>query len=60
MESYGEEVRFELSNLSTSYRPEAKMGKTILNIDIFVDVMGLIIKLTNFTYHLMVPLNYLF
>ena len=31
MESYGEEVRFELSK-STSYCPEAKMGKTISNI----------------------------
>ena len=41
---YGEEVRFELSNLSTSYRSEAKMGKTILNIDIFMEVEGLIIK----------------
>ena len=44
MESYGEEVRFELSNLSTSYRPEAKIGKTMLNIDIFMEVNGLIIK----------------
>ena len=31
MESYGEEVRFGLSYLSTSYRPEAKKGKTSLN-----------------------------
>ena len=44
MESYGEEVRFEQSNLSKNYRPEAKMGKTILTIDIFMEVEGLIIK----------------
>ena len=44
MESYGEEVRFGLSFSSTNYRPEAKMGKTILTIDIFMEVEGLIIK----------------
>ena len=44
MESYGEEVRFELGNLSISYCPEAKTGKTILNIDIFMEVKGLNIK----------------
>ena len=43
MKSYGEEVRFELSNLSMSYCSEVKMGEIILNIDIFMDVEGLII-----------------